>query len=224
MLQRLSDVDGIEWIRLHYAFPTGFPTDVLDVMAQRSNICNYLDIPLQHGSTRMLKLMRRGTTREKTAALLTQMRDRVPGIAIRTTLIAGHPGETEADFQEMMEFVEQSRFDRLGIFTYSHEEDTHAFGMEDDVPEDVKQERANAVMQLQEGISYDINQGKIGQTFKVLIDRKESGNFIGRTEHDSPEVDNEVIVSAKEHYLRVGDYAAIKITDATEFDLFGEPV
>ncbi len=224
LLQRLSDVDGIEWIRLHYAFPTGFPTDVLDVMAQRSNICNYLDIPLQHGSTRMLKLMRRGTTREKTAALLTQMRDRVPGIAIRTTLIAGHPGETEADFQEMMEFVEQSRFDRLGIFTYSHEEDTHAFGMEDDVPEDVKQERANAVMQLQEGISYDINQGKIGQTFKVLIDRKESGNFIGRTEHDSPEVDNEVIVSAKEHYLRVGDYAAIKITDATEFDLFGEPV
>lgn len=224
LLQRLSDVEGIEWIRLHYAFPTGFPTDVLDIMAERSNICNYLDIPLQHGSTRMLKLMRRGTTREKTEALLAQMRERVPGIAIRTTLIAGHPGETEADFQDMMEFVERSRFDRLGIFTYSHEEDTHAFGMEDNVPEEVKQERANAVMQLQEGISYDINQSKIGQTFKVLIDRKESGNFIGRTEHDSPEVDNEVIVSAKEHYLRVGDFAEIKITDATEFDLFGEPV
>lgn len=224
LLQRLSDVEGIEWIRLHYAFPTGFPTDVLDIMAERSNICNYLDIPLQHGSTRMLKLMRRGTTREKTEALLAQMRERVPGIAIRTTLIAGHPGETETDFQDMMEFVERSRFDRLGIFTYSHEEDTHAFGMEDNVPEEVKQERANAVMQLQEGISYDINQSKIGQTFKVLIDRKESGNFIGRTEHDSPEVDNEVIVSAKEHYLRVGDFAEIKITDATEFDLFGEPV
>ncbi|WP_286754866.1 30S ribosomal protein S12 methylthiotransferase RimO [Roseivirga sp. UBA838] len=224
LMQRLSDVEGIDWIRLHYAFPTGFPMDVLDVMAERPNICNYLDIPLQHGSTKMLKLMRRGTTREKTEALLAEMRSRVPDIAIRTTLIAGHPGETEEDFADMVDFVEKSRFDRLGIFTYSHEENTHAFSMTDDVPDEVKQERANHVMQVQEQISYEINQAKIGKTFKVLIDRKESGSFIGRTEHDSPEVDNEVYIDAKKHYLRVGDFAQIKITDATEFDLYGEPL
>ncbi|WP_305983227.1 30S ribosomal protein S12 methylthiotransferase RimO [Roseivirga thermotolerans] len=224
LMQRLSDVEGIDWIRLHYAFPTGFPMDVLDVMAERPNICNYLDIPLQHGSTKMLKLMRRGTTREKTEALLAEMRSRVPDIAIRTTLIAGHPGETEEDFADMVDFVEKSRFDRLGIFTYSHEENTHAFSMTDDVPDEVKQERANHVMQVQEQISYEINQTKIGKTFKVLIDRKESGSFIGRTEHDSPEVDNEVYIDAKKHYLRVGDFAQIKITDATEFDLYGEPL
>lgn len=224
LMRNLSDVEGIDWIRLHYAFPTGFPMDVLDVMAERDNICNYLDIPLQHGSTKMLKLMRRGTTREKTEALLQEMRMRVPDIGIRTTLIAGHPGETEADFEDMVDFVEKTRFDRLGIFTYSHEENTHAFGMEDDVPDEVKQQRANIVMDVQEGISREINEGKIGKTLKVLIDRKESGNFVGRTEHDSPEVDNEVLIDASKHYLRVGDFADIKINDATEFDLYGEPV
>jgi ribosomal protein S12 methylthiotransferase len=223
LMKNLSDVEGIDWIRLHYAFPTGFPMDVLDVINERDNICNYLDIPLQHGSSKILKLMRRGTTREKTEALLDAMRNKVPDIAIRTTLIAGHPGETDADFQEMYDFVERSRFDRLGIFTYSHEENTHAFSMEDDVPQEVKQERANAIMELQEGISREINETKIGKTFKVLIDRKESGNFVGRTEHDSPEVDNEVLIDASKHYMRVGDFAEIKITDATEFDLYGEP-
>lgn len=224
LMKHLSDVEGIDWIRLHYAFPTGFPMDVLDVMAERPNICNYLDIPLQHGSTKMLKMMRRGTTREKTEALLAEMRAKVPDIAIRTTLIAGHPGETEEDFADMVDFVEKSRFDRLGIFTYSHEENTHSYSFTDDVPDEVKQERANHVMQIQEEISNEINQAKIGKTFKVLIDRKESGSFIGRTEHDSPEVDNEVYIDAKKHYLRVGDFAEIKITDATEFDLYGEPV
>ena len=224
LLRNLSDVEGIEWIRLHYAFPTGFPMDVLDVMAERDNICNYLDIPLQHGSNNVLKLMRRGTTREKTEKLLAEMRKRVPGIAIRTTLIAGHPGETEEEFEEMVNFVKESRFDRLGIFTYSHEEDTHAYSMDDNIPEEVKQERANRIMQIQEEISLELNQEKIGQTMKVLIDRKESGNFIGRTEHDSPEVDNEVHIDAKKHYLRIGDFANIKITDATEFDLYGETV
>ena len=224
LMKNLSDVEGIDWIRLHYAFPTGFPMDVLDVMAERDNICNYLDIPLQHGSTNMLKLMRRGTTREKTEALLNNMRDRVPEMAIRTTLIAGHPGETQADFDDMVDFVEKMRFDRLGIFTYSHEEKTHSYSMPDDVPEEVKQERANHVMQIQEEISREINEQKIGKTLKTLIDRKEGGSFIGRTEHDSPEVDNEVIIDASAHYLRVGDFAQIKIDDATEFDLYGKPV
>ena len=224
LMKNLSDVEGIDWIRLHYAFPTGFPMDVLDVMAERDNICNYLDIPLQHGSTNMLKLMRRGTTREKTEALLNKMRDRVPEMAIRTTLIAGHPGETHADFDDMVDFVEKMRFDRLGIFTYSHEEKTHSYSMPDDVPEEVKQERANHVMQIQEEISREINEQKIGKTLKTLIDRKEGGSFIGRTEHDSPEVDNEVIIDASAHYLRVGDFAQIKIDDATEFDLYGKPV
>lgn len=224
LMQRLSDVDGIDWIRLHYAFPTGFPMDVLDVMAERSNICNYIDIPLQHGSTKMLKLMRRGTTREKTEALISDIRNRVPDIAIRTTLIAGHPGETEADFADMVDFVEKSKFDRLGIFTYSHEENTHAHSFVDDVPDEVKQERANHVMQIQEEISNEINQQKIGKTFKTLIDKKESGSYYGRTEHDSPEVDNEVIIDAKLHHLRVGDFVDVKITDATEFDLYGEPI
>lgn len=224
LLERLSDVEGIEWIRLHYAFPTGFPMDALKVMAERDNICNYIDIPLQHGSTKMLKLMRRGTTREKTEALIEEIRAKVPGIAIRTTLIAGHPGETEEDFNDMVDFVKKMRFDRLGIFNYSHEENTHAYSYVDDVPDEVKQERANIVMGIQEEISNEINQEKIGKTFKTLIDRKESGNYYGRTEHDSPEVDNEVIIDAKKHHLRIGDFANIKITDATEFDLYGEPV
>ncbi len=222
LMQRLSDVEGIEWIRLHYAFPAGFPMDVLDVMAERPNICNYLDMPLQHGSTAMLRRMRRGITREKTEALVDTIRARVPGIALRTTLIAGHPGETEADFAEMLDFVERMRFDRLGIFTYSHEEGTHAYGMSDDVPEEVKHERANRVMDAQQGISEELNQAKIGQTLRVLIDRKEGGNFIGRTEADSPEVDNEVLIPAQDQYLRIGDFAMIEITDASEFDLVGE--
>ncbi|MFN3840997.1 MAG: 30S ribosomal protein S12 methylthiotransferase RimO [Cyclobacteriaceae bacterium] len=221
LLKRLSDVDGIEWIRVHYAFPSGFPMDALDVMAERENICKYLDIPLQHGSTRMLQLMRRGTTREKTEQLLQIFREKVPGIALRTTLITGHPGETEEDFQELMDFVEQSRFDRLGVFTYSHEENTHAFSMPDDVPDEVKQQRADAVMELQQGISFELNQQKVGKTFKVLIDRKEGSNFIGRTESDSPEVDNEVIIDAAAGYLRIGDFVPVKIVSATDFDLHG---
>ena len=220
LLQRLSDVNGIEWIRLHYAFPAGFPMDVLDVMAERSNICNYLDIPLQHASSRMLQSMRRGITREKTEELLERIRTKVPGIAIRTTMIAGHPGESEQDFQELLDFVERSRFDRLGVFTYSHEDNTHSFTMKDDVPDEVKQERMEAVMELQQSISLDLNKQKIGQTFKVMVDRKEGGNFIGRTESDSPEVDNEVIIETKE-YLRIGDFVNVTIQSASEFDLTG---
>lgn len=224
LLKYLSDVEGIEWIRLHYAFPTGFPMDALDVMAERPNICKYLDIPLQHGSTNMLKIMRRGTTREKTEELLHTIREKVPGIAIRTTMIAGHPGETEKEFQEMMTFIEKLRFERLGIFAYSHEENTHAFSMADDVPADVKQQRTDAVMELQQGISLELNQRKIGSVQKILIDRKEGGNFIGRTEFDSPEVDNEVILDGKDNYLRIGDFVNATITQATEFDLTGEVV
>lgn len=224
LMQRLSDVEGIEWIRLHYAFPAGFPLDVLDVMAERPNICNYLDIPLQHGSTELLKLMRRGITREKTEELLTTIRSKVPGIAIRTTLIAGHPGETEAEFEEMMKFVETSRFDRLGVFPYSHEDNTHSFSMDDNVPEEVKQERVERLMDLQQGISLELNQQKIGKSFKVLIDRKEGGSFYGRTEFDSPEVDNEVILDATRNYLRVGDFVMARVTAASEFDLIAEPI
>ena len=224
LLKNLSDVEGIEWIRLHYAFPTGFPLDALDVMAERPNICKYLDMPLQHGSTKMLKLMKRGTTREKTAELLQTIRDRVPGIAIRTTMIAGHPGETAEDFQEMVDFIEQSRFDRLGVFAYSHEENTFSHTMKDDVPAKVKQERVDAIMDLQQGISWELNQRRVGGTYKVLIDRKEGGQFIGRTEFDSPEVDNEVLLDAKENYLRIGDFISAKVTEATEFDLIATPV
>lgn len=222
LLERLSDVEGLEWIRLHYAFPTGFPEDVLDVMASKTNICNYLDIPLQHASTKMLKMMRRGTTREKTETLLEKIRAKVPGIAIRTTLIAGHPGETEEDFEELLDFVKQSRFERLGIFNYSHEEKTHSFSYDDDVPDEVKQERANQVMTLQEEISFNQNQDKIGSELKVLVDRYEGGNYIGRTEHDSPEVDNEVIIEAD--HLRIGDFIDVRINDASAFDLYGVPV
>ncbi|MFT5917279.1 MAG: ribosomal protein S12 methylthiotransferase, partial [Bacteroidia bacterium] len=220
----LSDVEGIEWIRLHYAFPAGFPMDVLDVMAERPNICNYLDIPLQHGSSKMLKLMRRGTTRQKTEELIHKMRERVPNIAIRTTLIAGHPGETEEDFAEMADFVKRMRFERLGIFTYSHEENTHSYSYEDDVPEEVKEERAEAIMAIQQEISVELNAEKVGKTFKVLFDRKEGEYFVGRTEYDSPEVDNEVLVNAKDTFVRLGDFAQVKITDSTDFDLYGEIV
>jgi len=224
LLQNLSDVDGIEWIRLHYAFPTGFPMDALDVMSERENICNYLDIPLQHGSSNMLQLMRRGTTREKTEALLQTIREKVPGIAIRTTFIVGHPGETEKDFDELLSFVEKSRFERAGVFQYSHEENTHSHSMPDDIPAETKQQRTDELMELQEGISLQINQKKIGQTLKVLVDRKEDGNFIGRTEHDSPEVDNEVIIQSPGAYLRIGDFVPVKITEASEFDLQGLPL
>ncbi len=222
LLKNLSDVESIEWIRLHYAFPSGFPLEVLDVMAERNNICNYLDMPLQHGSDKMLKLMRRGITRQKTETLLQTIREKIPDIALRTTLIAGHPGETQAEFEEMMDFVEKSRFDRLGIFAYSHEEGTHAFSMPDDVPEKVKQVRTQTVMELQERISLEKNQQKIGKTLKVMIDRKEGEYFVGRTEADSPEVDNEVLIPAHDQYLRIGDFASVTITEAEAFDLFGE--
>jgi ribosomal protein S12 methylthiotransferase len=224
LLKNLSDVEGIDWIRLHYAFPTGFPMDALDVMAERSNICKYLDIPLQHGSSRMLQIMRRGTTREKTEQLLETIREKVPGIGIRTTMIAGHPGETQQDFDEMMGFIERSRFDRLGVFSYSHEENTHSHSMTDDVPDDVKQQRLEEVMELQQGISLGLNLQKVGSTQKVLIDRKEGGSFVGRTEHDSPEVDNEVIIENPDNYLRIGDFVNVKISAATEFDLTGKVV
>jgi len=223
LLRALSDVEGIGWIRLHYAFPAGFPLDALDVMRERGNICKYLDMPLQHVSDPMLKSMRRGTTKAKTEALVAEIRERVPGIALRTTLIAGYPGETKKDHEEMLKWVEKTRFDRLGIFEYSHEENTHAFALRDDVPAKEKKRRAEAVMALQQGISREINEKKIGKTFKVLIDRKEGSHFIGRTEQDSPEVDNEVLVDAKKHYLRLGDFANLRVTAATEYDLTAEP-
>lgn len=221
LMQRLSDVEGIDWIRLHYAFPAGFPMDALQVMAERSNICKYIDIPLQHGSTNMLQLMRRGITREKTEQLLDTIREKVPGIAIRTTMIAGHPGETEAEYQEMLRFIEKSRFDRLGVFAYSHEENTHAYSMADDIPDEIKQERVDEIMELQQGISLELNQQKIGKIYKTLVDRKEGGAFIGRTEFDSPEVDNEVIIHSTDNYVRIGDFVNVKIKSATEFDLTG---
>ncbi len=224
LLDKLSDVEGIEWIRLHYAFPSGFPEDILKVMAAKPKICRYIDIPLQHASTNMLNIMRRGTTREKTEALLEKIRSKIPEIAIRTTMLVGHPGETKKDFAELMDFVNQWRFERLGVFTYSHEEGTHAFGMKDSISQKTKEARAAELMQLQERISLELNEQKIGRTFRTMIDRKESGNFIGRTEFDSPEVDNEVLIDASENYLRIGDFAQIKITAAHEFDLIGKPV
>ena len=224
LLTELEKVEGIEWIKLHYAYPSGFPMDVLEVMRNSDKVCNYLDIPLQHGSTKVLKEMRRGTTREKTEALIAEMRKKVPGIAIRTTLIVGYPGETEEDFQEMYDWVEKSRFERLGVFTYSHEENTHAYNFEDDVPEEVKKERADKIMELQSGISHELNQEKIGKTFKVLFDRVEGDYFIGRSEFDSPEVDNEVLVKKEDAYVRIGDFVNVKITSADHYDLYGEVV
>ncbi len=222
LLKHLSDVEGIEWIRLHYAFPAGFPMDVLDVMNERKNINKYLDMPLQHISDNMLKSMRRGTTKQKTIDVVNQIRDKVPGITLRTTLITGYPGETQKDHQEMLEWVEQTRFDRLGAFTYSHEENTHAYSLKDNVPAKTKQKRAEAVMALQQGISFELNKQKVGKTFKVLFDKKEGDYFVGRTEFDSPEVDNEVLVSAKNNYVRVGDFAMVKIIDAQDYDLIGQ--
>ena len=222
LINRLADVEGIEWIRLHYAFPSGFPMDVLDVMRERDNVCNYLDMPLQHGSTRVLQAMRRGITREKTEELIATIREKVPGIALRTTLIAGYPGETEAEFQEMYDWVERSRFDRLGIFTYSHEENTHAYSFDDDVPAKVKKDRADIIMELQSGISYDLNQLKVGKNYKVLFDRAEGDYFIGRTEFDSPEVDNEVLIKKADGIISLGDFYTVNITSADHYDLFGK--
>ena len=222
LLKKLSDVDGLDWIRIHYAYPAGFPMDIIEVMRERDNICNYLDIPLQHGSTNMLKVMKRGITREKTDELIQNIRDINPEIALRTTLIAGHPGETERDFQEMYDFVERSQFDRLGIFTYSHEEGTSAHKLEDDVPEQVKRSRSNKIMALQQKISIEKNKNKVGKTVKVLVDRVDANNYYGRTEQDSPEVDNEVIIPSKEMHLRVGDFYDVKITDSKEYDLIGK--
>ena len=224
LLKELVKVEGIEWIRLHYAFPTGFPMDVLDVMKKEPKVCNYLDIPLQHISDSILKSMRRGTTKEKTTKLIHEFRKAVPEMAIRTTLIVGYPGETEADYQLLKEWIKDMCFERLGCFTYSHEENTHAYNLVDDVPEDLKQERANEIMEIQSQISWELNQQKIGQEFKVVIDRKEGNYFVGRTEFDSPDVDNEVLIDATKNYLKTGEFAKVRITEAADFDLFAEVV
>src|SRR6201992_3621812 len=224
LLRRISDVNGIEWIRLQYAYPSGFPMEILDVMNERDNIYKYLDMPLQHISDDMLKSMRRGITKQKTIDLVNQIRDKVPGIAMRTTLITGYPGETQKNFGEMQQWVEGTKFDRLGCFTYSHEEKTHAHSLVDDVPEEVKQDRADAIMEIQQGISYEKNQEKIGNTYKVLIDKKENGYFVGRTEYDSPEVDNEGLIDAKKDYATIGSFINIKIDSAEDFDLYGHIV
>ena len=224
LLEALVKVEGIDWIRLHYAFPTGFPMDVLDVMNREPKICNYLDIPLQHISDSILKSMRRGTTKEKTTKLLHTFRETVPNMTIRTTLIVGYPGETEDDFQTLKQWVQDMRFERLGCFTYSHEENTHAYNLEDDVPESVKQDRANEIMEIQSQISWELNQEKIGQEFRVVIDRKEGNYFVRRTEFDSPDVDNEVLIDASNTYLKTGDFYKVKITDAADFDLYAETI
>lgn len=224
LLQALVKIEGIDWIRLHYAFPTGFPLDVLTVMRNEPKICNYLDIPLQHISDDILKSMRRGTTQEKTTKLIEEFRTAVPNMAIRTTLIVGYPGETEENFQTLKKWVKDMRFERLGCFTYSHEENTHAYNLIDDVPEDIKQERANEIMELQSQISWELNQEKINRTFRCIIDRKEGNYFVGRTEFDSPDVDNEVLIDATKFYLKQGEFVNIKIVEAADFDLYGEPV
>ncbi len=224
LLKELVKVEGIEWIRLHYAFPTGFPEDVLDIIKEEPKICNYIDIPLQHINNDVLKRMKRGTTFEKTNALLDKFREKVPGMAIRTTLIVGFPGETEEHFEELKNWVRDQRFDRLGCFTYSHEENTGAFIYEDDVPAEVKERRVEEIMEIQQQISYDINQEKVGKVYKCLFDRKEGNFFIGRTEFDSPDVDNTVLVPAENTYISVGEFVNVKITSADDFDLYGEVV
>ena len=224
LLRRLSDVNGIEWIRLQYAYPSGFPMEILDVMNERDNICKYMDMPLQHISDNMLKSMRRGITKQKTIDVVNEIRDKVPGIAMRTTLITGYPGETEQDFEEMQQWVEETKFDRLGCFTYSHEEKTHAYALVDDVPDEVKQKRADAIMEIQQGISFDKNQEKIGNTYKVLVDKKDGGYFVGRTEYDSPEVDNEVLINAAVDYATVGSFVNVQVDSAEDFDLYGHIV
>lgn len=224
LLRELVKIESVEWIRLHYAFPTGFPLDVLEVMKNESKVCNYLDIPLQHISTELLKSMRRGTNSEKTKELINQFRKSVPNMAIRTTLIVGYPGETEEQFEELKQFVIDSKFERLGCFTYSHEENTHAFALEDSVPEKIKEQRVSEIMEIQSQISFDLNQAKVGKVYRCIFDRKEGNYFIGRTEFDSPDVDNDVLVDASKHYIQLGHFINIKITEATDFDLYGEPL
>lgn len=221
LMRQLSDINGIEWIRLQYAYPSGFPMDILDVMNERSNICKYLDMPLQHISDPMLQSMRRGTTKQKTIDLVNKIRDKVPNIAMRTTLICGYPGETEDDFHQMKEWVAETRFDRLGCFTYSHEEKTHAYDLVDDVPQEVKEQRVEDIMEVQQAISYDLNQQKVGKTYKVLVDKLEGDYFVGRTEFDSPEVDNEVLIDAKNNYATPGSFVKATIDRAEDFDLYG---
>jgi ribosomal protein S12 methylthiotransferase len=223
LLNRLADVQGLEWIRLHYAYPSKFPLEILDTMRQRENICNYLDMPLQHASDNMLKAMRRQITRSEMNDLIAAIREKVPGICLRTTLIAGFPGETPDDVQELKSFLEQHRFDRVGIFSYSHEENTGAYELEDNIPQDLKEERAREIMEVQQEISLQKNQEKIGKTFKVLVDKKEAGRYLGRTEFDSVEVDNEVIVQTPGK-LAVGEFVQVKITKAYDYDLEGEVV
>ena len=224
LLEALNDVEGIEWIRLHYAYPSKFPTEIFDAMARLPKVCNYLDMPLQHANNAVLQRMRRQITKEETVELIKMAREKVPNIAIRTTMLVGSPGETEAEFEDLCRFVEEMEFERVGVFQYSHEEDTSAFEMADDVPPYLKEERANRLMEIQQDISLRKNQAKVGQTLKVLFDRKEGAYFIGRSEHDSPEVDNEVMVKAKNNYVRIGDFAQVKITEATDYDLYGELV
>lgn len=224
LLNALADVEGIEWIRLHYAYPSKFPTEIFDVMAERKEICNYLDMPLQHANNAVLDRMRRQITREETVTLVKLAREKVPNLTLRTTLLVGFPGETEEEFQDLCDFVAEMEFDRLGVFQYSHEEGTSAYDLEDDVPQEVKVERANRIMEIQQNISLAKNQEKVGKAVKVLFDRKEGEHFVGRTEGDSPEVDNEVLVPAKDQYVRIGDFASVEITEATEYDLFGRLV
>lgn len=224
LLRALVKIEGVEWIRLHYAFPTGFPMDVLEVIKQEPKVCNYIDIPLQHISDSILKSMRRGTTYTKTTQLLKDFRAAVPQMAIRTTLIVGYPDETEEDFNLLKQWVKEMRFERLGCFTYSHEENTHAYQLDDNVPEEVKQQRASEIMDIQSQISWELNQEKVGQIFRCVIDRKEGNYFVGRTEFDSPDVDNEVLIDASTYYLKTGEFAMIKIIEAADFDLYGEPV
>ncbi len=224
LLRELAKVEGIKWIRLHYAYPTGFPLDVLDVMREEPKVCNYIDIPLQHVNSELLKSMRRGTDSEKTIRLMNKFREEVPDMAIRTTLIVGYPGETREQFEELKEFVKHTRFDRMGCFAYSHEENTHAYNLVDDVPEDDKEKRVAELMELQGQISFEMNQEKVGKTFDCIFDRKEGKYFIGRTEFDSPDVDNNVIVDGSKHYIQIGHFVKIRITEATDFDLYGEPV
>lgn len=222
LLKELVKVEGIEWIRLHYAFPNGFPLDVLEVINSEPKICNYIDIPLQHISDKILKSMKRGASMDKINKLLQNFKNKVPGIAIRTTLIVGYPGETNEDFDLLKKWVKKSKFDRLGCFTYSHEENTGAFNLIDDVPEEIKHKRLNEIMEIQSQISWELNQNKIGKTFKVLIDRKRGRYYVGRTQYDSPDVDNEVLIEAKSNFLRVGQFVNAKIIDASDFDLYAE--
>ncbi|AZI56574.1 30S ribosomal protein S12 methylthiotransferase RimO [Epilithonimonas vandammei] len=224
LLQELIKVEGIEWIRLHYAFPTGFPEDVLDIIKTEPKICNYIDIPLQHINTDLLKAMKRGTSFEKTNALLDKFREKVPDMAIRTTLIVGFPGETDDIFEELKQWVRDQRFDRLGCFTYSHEENTTAFVLEDNIPDEIKQKRVEEIMEIQQQISWEKNQEKVGKVFKCIFDRKEGDYFVGRTEYDSPDVDNTVLVPAKDVYISIGDFANVRITSAEDYDLIGELV